>query len=192
MSFNSLLRKLAVLAALFGLALASSTASTPAQAAPAAPVQVTTSLTAPRFIADFNGGLYFTATPDGGSVFNIYFYDGSGDPKLVAGGEDSGRMNGHPSSFESKIYFTTGNASYVIAPGEKLKTSKPFSTVMPYDFEVVGKNMFFAGRNVAGDTVLYKWTGGKSSSVSLEGVGNTPTNFRKIDSFGKRLAIMDS
>lgn len=192
MSFKSLLRKSAVVAALIGLALTGSIASTPALAAPAAPVQVSTALTEPRFIADFNGGLYFTASPDRGSVFNIYFYDGSGDPNLVAGGEDSGRMNGHPVVFESKIYFTTGNASYAIAPGEKLKASKPFSDIWPNDFSVIGKSMFFAGRNVAGDTVLYKWTGGKSSPVSLEGVGNTPTNFRKIDSFGKRLAIMDS
>jgi len=191
MSFKNQLRKLAVIGAIFGLAVAGTITAAPAQASPAAPVQVTAALTDPRFIADFNGGLYFTATPDGGNVFNVYFYDGSGDPKLVVGSEDSGRMNGHPVVFESKIYFTTGNASYVIARGEKLKTSKPFSDIWPNDFSVIGKSMFFAGRNVAGDTVLYKWAGGKANPVSLEGLGNAPTNFRRLDSFGNRLAIMD-
>ena len=185
------LRKLAAVVAFVTFVIAGAISCAPAQAAPAAPVQVTTALTQPRFIADFNGGLYFTATPDRGNVFNIYFYDGSNEPKLVVGSEDSGRMNGHPNLFESKIYFTTGNASYVIAQGDKLKASKPFSNVSPYDFSVVGKNLFFAGLNAHDQSVLYKWTGGKSKPVSLEGVGNAPTDFRRIDKFGTRLAIMD-
>lgn len=192
MSFKTQLRKLTVIGAIFGLALTGTIAATPAQATPAAPVQVSTSLTSTRVIADFNGGLYFTASPDGGNIFNIYFYDGSSDPKLVVGSEDSGRMNGGVVKFDSKIFFTTGNASYTIATGVKLKAAKAFPTLAPTNFVVIGKNLFFAGRNANQDTVLYKWTGGKTSPASLEGVGNVPSNFRRINTVGKRLAIMDS
>jgi hypothetical protein len=192
MSFKTNLRKLTVIGAIFGLALTGNIAAAPAQATPAAPVQVSTSLTSPRFIADFNGGLYFTATPDGGTVFNLYFYNGSSDPKLVVGGEDSGRMNGHAVKFDSKIFFTTGNASYSISSGMKLAASKAFASISPSSFVVVGKNMFFAGRNANQDTVIYKWTGGKTNPASLEGVGNAPSNFRRLETVGTRLAVMDS
>jgi hypothetical protein len=192
MSIRFQIRKLLVVGALLGLVAAGHITANVAHASDPKIVQISSNLSRPYFIAEFNGGLYFTARDTAAKQTNIYFYDGSGEPRIVTGGEDSGSMDGDITVYKNDIYFTTSaEASYRITKGNKTSVTKMWATLDPSRLVAINMFLYFLGRETpGGDFILYLWNGSTDAPQALGDVA--PKNFAALKTFNDRLLLVDS
>jgi hypothetical protein len=192
MSIRSNIRKLLVVGALVGLVSAGNFTANVAQATDSKIVQVSSKLSRPLFIAEFNGGLYFTARDIASGQSNIYFYEGSGEPKLLAGGLDSGNMTGNITVYKNDVYFTTSaEVSYRITKGNKTSVTKMWANLDPSRLTAINTFLYFMGRETpGGDFILYLWDGSAGAPQALGDIA--PKNFSTMQTINDRLLIVDS
>ena len=170
MSIKSLLR---VAATGLIIIVTATVGQVPANSAPSSPIELSTALTDPAPVSNFNGGFYFIA--NNGSTKDIYFYDGSGKPKPVVGGEDANWLRGKAIVFKQNLYFETRNHFYKITKGNKLKAEVVFADLGPSSLVVVNNVMYFIAADTAAslNATLYKWDG-VAAPTSLANTPNLP------------------